>query len=103
MAAHDLLDAMTDGGLGIALFSPFDRTRYFLPWRPIRVAPIGGGFFSEYGLRALASEARWIWLPVGGLSAAGLFVRRIVTRNRPERRAGARRGSAPAPSPRESP
>jgi inner membrane protein len=31
-ASHGLLDAMTDGGLGVAFFSPFDNTRYFLPW-----------------------------------------------------------------------
>src|SRR5262245_52298858 len=28
-ASHGLLDAMTDGGLGVAFFSPFDTTRYF--------------------------------------------------------------------------
>jgi hypothetical protein len=32
---------MTDGGLGCALFWPFDTTRYFAPWRPIPVSPIG--------------------------------------------------------------
>ena len=42
-ASHGLLDAMTDGGLGIALFSPFDNHRYFFPWTPIRVSPIGVG------------------------------------------------------------
>jgi hypothetical protein len=26
---------MTNGGLGVAFFSPFDNGRYFLPWRPI--------------------------------------------------------------------
>jgi len=31
---------MTKGGLGVAFFSPFDNSRYFLPWRPIRVSPI---------------------------------------------------------------
>lgn len=31
---------LTDGGLGVAFFSPFDNKRYFLPWRPIRVSPI---------------------------------------------------------------
>jgi inner membrane protein len=44
-ASHGLLDAMTDGGLGVAFFSPFDNHRYFLPWRPIRVSPIGVGRF----------------------------------------------------------
>jgi len=49
LASHALLDTMTDGGLGCALFWPFDLTRYFAPWRPIPVAPIGLAFFSPYG------------------------------------------------------
>src|SRR5215472_16269585 len=34
-ASHGVLDALTNGGLGVAFFSPFDRHRYFFPWRPI--------------------------------------------------------------------
>ena len=49
LASHGLLDTMTDGGLGCALLWPFDLTRYFAPWRPIPVAPIGVDFFSPYG------------------------------------------------------
>jgi inner membrane protein len=49
LASHAILDTMTDGGLGCALFWPFDLTRYFAPWRPIPVAPIGLAFFSPYG------------------------------------------------------
>ena len=30
-ASHGVLDAMTNGGLGVAFFSPFDTTRYFFP------------------------------------------------------------------------
>jgi len=64
-ATHGLLDAMTDGGLGIAFFSPVDLQRYFLPWRPIHVSPIGvGRFFSARGLRILWSEILSVWLPV---------------------------------------
>lgn len=63
-ASHSLLDAMTSGGLGVALFSPWDNTRYFLPWRPIKVSPIGiDSFFSEWGLLVLKSEALWIGIP----------------------------------------
>ncbi|MFB9864484.1 metal-dependent hydrolase [Rufibacter immobilis] len=63
-ASHILLDALTNGGLGVAVFSPFDNTRYFLPWRPIQVSPIGAGkFFSERGLAVLKSEAVWVGLP----------------------------------------
>jgi inner membrane protein len=65
-ASHGVLDAMTDGGLGVAFFSPFDTTRYFFPVRPVVVSPIGiGGFFNEYGVRVLVSEVLWVWFPVG--------------------------------------
>jgi len=49
IASHGLLDAMTDGGLGAALLWPFGLTRYFGPWRPIPVAPIGLEFFTTDG------------------------------------------------------
>jgi inner membrane protein len=49
LVSHGLLDTLTDGGLGCALLWPFDLTRYFAPWRPIPVAPIGLAFFSPYG------------------------------------------------------
>lgn len=62
--SHGVLDAMTDGGLGVAFFSPFDTTRYFFSVRPVLVSPIGvSEFFSAYGVRILTSEALWIWLP----------------------------------------
>lgn len=61
-ASHGLLDAFTDGGLGIALFSPFDVGRYFFPWRPLKVSPIGiNGFFTYWGSRSLMSEILWVW------------------------------------------
>ncbi len=41
VASHGLLDAMTDGGRGVALGWPFTDARFFLPWRPIPVGPIG--------------------------------------------------------------
>jgi len=62
--SHGILDAMTTGGLGVGFFLPFTDTRYFFPWRPIKVSPIGAGrFFSEWGLRVLLSEAIWIGVP----------------------------------------
>ena len=63
-ASHGLLDASTNGGLGIAFFSPFDNSRYFLPWRPICVSPIAvHRFFSARGYAAPESELLWIWVP----------------------------------------
>jgi inner membrane protein len=63
-ASHGFLDAMTDGGLGVAFFAPFDNTRYFFPWAPIRVSPIGvSRFFSARGLSVFRSELLWVWFP----------------------------------------
>ncbi len=74
-ASHGVLDAMTDGGLGVAFFSPFDNRRYFLPWRPIRVSPIGfGRFFTARGIAVLESEFFWIWVPAVLLVTAALVL-----------------------------
>ena len=73
-ASHSLLDAMTDGGLGVAFFSPFDLRRYFFAFTPIRVAPIGvAAFFSSRGLHVLRSELIWVWLP-SALLIAGAWI-----------------------------
>jgi inner membrane protein len=78
--SHGFLDAMTDGGLGVAFFSPFNNDRYFLPWRPIRVSPIGvGQFFTERGLDVLRSELIWIGLPAGLLAVLASVLRRRLT------------------------
>jgi inner membrane protein len=62
-SSHGLLDACTNGGLGVAFFAPFDNARYFFPWTPIRVSPIGARFFSARGMATLRSEAVWVWVP----------------------------------------
>jgi inner membrane protein len=71
MASHGLLDAFTNGGLGPALFWPFDSARHFAPIRPIKVSPIGAGFFSARGVAVLLSEALWVWLPAISLATLG--------------------------------
>lgn len=64
-ASHGILDALTNGGLGIAFFSPLDPTRYFFPFRPVAVSPIGvEAFFSARGLQVLLSELVWIGVPM---------------------------------------
>ena len=70
--SHGLLDACTNGGLGVAFFSPFDRRRWFFPWRPIQVSPIG-----HLDAGVLVSELRWVWLPFLSLAAVISIVRRL--------------------------
>jgi inner membrane protein len=56
-ASHGLLDAMTNGGLGVAFFSPFENSRYFLPFRPLQVSPLGvQEFVGRWGLFVLLNE-----------------------------------------------
>ncbi len=62
--SHGLIDALTNGGLGVAFFGPFSNERYFFPWQIIEVSPIGiRNFLSERGLKVLISELVWIGLP----------------------------------------
>jgi inner membrane protein len=72
MASHGILDAFTNGGMGIAFFAPFDNRRYFFAWRPVQVAVIGGPILHPWNVRAFFSEIVWIWLPlsliVGGVT-----------------------------------
>jgi len=70
LASHGVLDALTDGGLGIAFFLPFDGTRYFFPVRPLAVSPIGlGGFLEGPAAAVLRSEFSYVWLPFGAALA----------------------------------
>lgn len=78
--SHPLLDACTDGGLGVALAWPFSDARWFAPFHPIAVSPIGARFFSERGWHVAASELCWVWLPVAALAACILMVRRASIR-----------------------
>ena len=77
-ASHGLLDALTNGGLGIAFFSPFSNRRYFLPWRVIEVSPLRPSeFFSWRYLRVLGSEVRYVWIPCAVFGLVGFAVRSI--------------------------
>ena len=74
-ASHGVLDALTDGGLGVA-FAPFDDTRYFFPFRPIKVSPIGLSLFSARGLDVIWSELVWVCIPATIIAGAVLLCRK---------------------------
>jgi inner membrane protein len=62
--SHGILDSLTNGGMGVAFLAPFDDSRYFLPWAPIQVSPIGvRAFLTWRGAAVLANEFEWIWCP----------------------------------------
>jgi inner membrane protein len=54
--SHGLLDTLTDGGRGVALLWPFSDARFFAPWHPLPVSPIGFGLLSRYGVHVALHE-----------------------------------------------
>jgi inner membrane protein len=81
LVSHPLLDTLTDGGLGCALLWPFSNERFFAPWTPLPVAPIGRAFLSAEGLRVAVTElvlmtpllayALWPGRRQGGVTSGG--------------------------------
>ena len=74
-ASHGILDAMTSGGIGVALFSPFSDQRVFFSWRPIEVSPLSiTRFMSLRGARVLKNELLWVISPALGLAILGSLI-----------------------------
>jgi inner membrane protein len=81
MGSHGLLDALTDGGLGIGLFIPLTLRRYFFPITPIPVALLEPAtMFSPYMWHVYAVEVALFtpfclaaWLSGADLSGMPIF------------------------------
>ena len=90
--SHGVLDAFTNGGLGVAFLWPFSPTRYFAPIRMIQVAPLTvARVLSHRGAVVLASELVWVWLPCAVLCVALALMRRQVEMSAGGRLDGPRR------------
>ena len=72
IASHGILDAFTDGGLGVGFLSPFSNQRFFAPWRPLPVSPIG---FHGSVLPILAAEIVYLWVPALAFACGALVAR----------------------------
>lgn len=84
LASHGLLDMLTDGGLGAAVLWPWSSERFFFPFQPIPVAPIGRAFLSARGLYCVLVEL--------GVFSPLLAYALLARRSRP---AGTKGGAAP--------
>lgn len=81
VSSHGLLDTLTNGGLGIALLWPWSEHRYFMPFHPIEVAPLGlSRFLSERGLSVLKSELYWVCVPAMAATALMILARLAVAK-----------------------
>lgn len=81
-ASHGLLDTLTNGGLGIALFWPWSEHRYFMPLAPIEVAPFSlSRLLTARGMAVLKSEMSWVWLPAVAVTACMVLARLTVRKH----------------------
>jgi inner membrane protein len=77
--SHPLLDMLTNGGRGVALWWPVSVQRIFFPCRPIQVSPIGiTDFLGSWGMQVLWSELFWIGVPSLMLVMSARYYRRNV-------------------------
>lgn len=82
-ASHGVLDAVTNGGLGVAFLWPWSGERYRAPdaLRVVEASPIPlGRFLSARGLAVLGSELRWIWPPAVAVCLILSGLRRALAR-----------------------
>lgn len=64
MVSHGVLDALTNGGHGVAFFAPFSNERYFFSYTPIEVSTLDiSRFFQGQGIGVIKSELLWVWTP----------------------------------------
>ncbi|OEK07998.1 hypothetical protein A8C32_16190 [Flavivirga aquatica] len=74
--SHGILDAMTSGGKGVGFLIPFNDSRFFFPFREIKVSPIGiKNFFSKWGVMVLLSELKYIFLPCFFIFGVKVFMK----------------------------
>ena len=79
MGSHGVLDALTNGGHGIAFFAPFTNERYFFPSTPIEVSTLNiRRFFEGQGISVIKSEFLWVWLPCSIICIVSLFCVKVL-------------------------
>lgn len=63
-ASHGVFDAMTNAGLGVGFYLPFENERYFFAWRPIIASTVNPlNFFNSTAWLILKTELLYIGLP----------------------------------------
>lgn len=93
--SHGLLDAMTNGGLGVGLFSPFSQERIFFEFRPIEVSTLSlERFFNGQGLPVLQNELLVVWLPMVIFFILAFWATKFMSTSKIRRRIRVMRASA---------
>ena len=79
--SHPLLDMLTNGTHGVALWWPWSSERIVSSWHVIEASPLSlRRVFSARSLVVLQSELLWIWLPATVFAVVVFFIRKRMTR-----------------------
>ncbi len=79
-ASHGLIDAFTQGDVGVALLWPLTSHRFLLPLHPVPVAPLGADeVLGRWGALVVFNELLLLWVPV--LLIAGAVAARRAGRS----------------------
>ncbi len=76
VSSHGIIDALTNGGLGVAVFWPLNCNRYFFPIRPLEVSPLNLDRFLRQGLFIMKNEFYYVWVPCIAILLLDYFFRR---------------------------
>jgi len=82
ISSHGLLDALTNGGLGVAVFWPWSCQRYFFPVRPLEVSPLSVERFFQQGIFIMKNEFYYVWIPCLAVLFLLYALQRFSMRNR---------------------
>lgn len=81
-ASHGLLDMLTNGTHGVALWWPLSVERLVFPWHGILASPLSlHRLWSGRGFEVLQSELLWVWLPAAAVAAFVWILRHLADRS----------------------
>jgi inner membrane protein len=80
ISSHPMLDALTNGGLGVAVFWPLNCNRYFFPIRPLEVSPLNLDRFLDQGIFIMKNEFYYVWIPCLVILLLDYFFQRFSKR-----------------------
>jgi inner membrane protein len=82
ISSHGMLDALTNGGLGVAVFWPINCNRYFFPIRPLEASPLNIERFLEQGIFIMKNEFYLVWIPCFAILFLDYLYQRVLIRRR---------------------
>jgi inner membrane protein len=76
--SHALLDAITWGGQGVALYWPINNDRFLFSYHPLPASPLDLLHFIRWSGFILRAEFRIVWMPLIGFTLVAWAIRKLL-------------------------